>query len=86
MLTRCRTRIIGCLLRAHAGQLRLPAAVASPSSSLNRDLPFPGTTTAFAPLPFLSIREFSIKTHMSEASFHSVADRTIQRCIDMFDW
>ena len=34
---------------------------------------------------FPSIRKFAIATHLSEAQFHLVADRTIQRFIDLFD-
>ena len=34
---------------------------------------------------FLPFRGFAIKAYMSEPTFHSVADRTIQRFVDLFD-
>ena len=82
-----RAHALGTLRRAHSSSrfiaatcsLLLPAPVCrlqplisrKPISAMSRSLP---------------VRHFAIKTQMSEPAFHSVADRSIQRFIDLFDW
>jgi hypothetical protein len=83
MSLRCGTRLLGHLSRGRASRLLVSAPGATPPSSARPVM----SSMPIATSPcFMPIRNFAIKTHMSEPAFHSIADRTIQRFIDVFDW
>ena len=84
MILRLGPRVLSNLLRGHA--IRMVAGPSlTPPFLTPRAAVMSGGMRISHMWGLLPTRNFAIKTQMSEPTFHSVADRTIQRFIDLFD-
>ncbi len=85
MIKRCGKHLFGHMRARPVSTLIASASGTMPQSLILQAQPLYGGAHRSHVPSFLSIRKFAITTHLSEAQFHLVADRTIQRFIDLFD-